>query len=212
MSRPLVLAKNFRSFADLAAAYDEGADYLVTRVPRLGSTVGIVAPHSGRIEAHTSEIATAIAGADFSLYVLEGTRSTGNYAALHLTSHYFDEPGCIELLATCDDVVAIHGCKVAGEVVLVGGLDNELAAELGAAMTKAGLECHLDGHEFPGTHPNNICNRGRRGVGVQLELSAAFRESSPHKRKLVAEVREVLLLRAARRTQPGGCQALGLTF
>ena len=201
MRRPLVLAKNFRSFADLAAAYDEGADYLITRVPRPGSTVGIVAPHGGHIEAHTSEIATAIAGADFSLYVLEGTRPTGNYTTLHLTSHYFDEPGCLELLATCDDVVAIHGCKVAGEVVLVGGLDDELAAELGAAMTKAGLECHLDGHEFPGTHPNNICNRGRRGVGVQLELSAGLRESSPHKRKLVAAIREVLL-RTARRTQP----------
>jgi phage replication-related protein YjqB (UPF0714/DUF867 family) len=203
MSRPLVPAKNFRSFADLAAAYDEGADYLITRVPRPSSTVSIVAPHGGRIEAHTSEIAIAVAGADFSLYVLEGTRSTGNYAALHLTSHYFDEPGCLELLANCDDVVAIHGCKVAGEVVLVGGLDNELAAELGAAMTKAGLDYHLDGHEFPGTHPNNICNRGRRGVGVQLELSAAFRESSPHKGKLVAAVRKVLLLRAARRTHPG---------
>lgn len=203
MSCPLVLAKNFRSFADLAAAYDEGADYLITRVPRPSSNVGIVAPHGGRIEARTSEIATAIAGADFSLYLLEGTRLTGNYAALHLTSHYFDEPGCLEMLATCDDVVAIHGCKVAGEIVLVGGLDNELAAEVGAAMTEAGLKCHLDGHEFPGTDPYNICNRGRRSVGVQLELSAAFRESSPHKGKLVAAVRAVLLLRAARRTHPG---------
>lgn len=206
MSRPLVLAKNFRSFADLAAAYDEGADYRITRVPRSGSIVGIVAPHGGRIEVDTSEIATAIAGANFSLYALEGIRSTGNYAALHLTSHYFDEPGCLELLATCDKVVAIHGCKVDGEVVLVGGLDNELAAAVGAAMTKAGLECYLDGHEFPGTHPNNICNRGRRGIGVQLELSAAFRESSPHKRKLVAAVREVLLRRVARRAQPGAAK------
>ena len=206
MSRPLVLAKNFRSFADLAAAYDEGTDYRINRVPRPSSTVGIVAPHGGRIEAHTSEIATAIAGANFSLYALEGIRSTGNYAALHLTSHYFDEPGCLELLSTCDNVVAIHGCKADSEVVLVGGIDNELAAELGAALTEAGLECYLDGHEFPGTHPNNICNRGRRGIGVQLELSAAFRESSPHKQKLVAAVREVLLRRAARRRQPGAAR------
>lgn len=206
MIPPPLLAKNFRSFADLAAAYDEGADYVITRVPRPGSTVGIVVPHGGRIEAHTSDIAIAIAGGDFSLYVFEGTRSTGNYAALHLTSHYFDEPDCLELLATCDDVVAIHGCKVPGEVLLVGGLDNELAVELGAAMTKAGLECFLDGHEFPGTHPNNVCNRGRRGMGVQLELSAALRESSPHKRKLVCAVREVLL-RAARRTQPGAVKS-----
>ena len=206
MSLPLVLARNFRSFVDLAAAYDEGADYRITRVLRPGSTVGIVAPHGGRIEAHTLELATAIAGADLSLYVFEGIRSTGNYAALHLTSHYFDEPGCLELLATCDDVVAIHGCKVDGELVLVGGLDNDLAAELGAAMTQTDLECYLDGHEFPGTHPNNICNRGRRGVGVQLELSAAFRESSPHKRRLVAAVREVLVRRVARRTQAGAAK------
>ena len=81
-----------------------------------------------------------------------------------------------------------------------------LAAELGAAMTKAGLVCYPDGHEFPGTHPHNICNRGRRGVGVQLELSAAFRESSAHQRKLVAPVREVLLRRAVRRTRPGAAE------
>lgn len=212
MIPPLLLAKNFRSFADLAAAYDEGTDYVITRVPRPGSTVGIVAPHGGRIEAGTSEIATAIADTDFSLYIMEGIRSRGNYAALHLTSHYFDEPSCLELLVTCDDVVAIHGCRVDGEVVLLGGLDKELAAELGAAMTMAGLVCYLDGHKFPGTHPNNICNRGRRRVGVQLELSAAFRESSPHKRKLVAAVRKVLLRRVASRTRPGGRRDVGLTF
>ena len=90
MIRPLVLAKNFRSFADLAAAYDEGTDYRIIRILRPGSTVGIVAPHGGRIEAHTLELAVAIARADLSLYAFEGVRPTGNYAALHLTSHYFD--------------------------------------------------------------------------------------------------------------------------
>ncbi len=50
MIPPLLLAKSFSSFADLAAAYDEGTDYVITRVPRPGSTVGIVAPHGGRIE------------------------------------------------------------------------------------------------------------------------------------------------------------------
>lgn len=193
MNRPLVLANTFRSFADLAAVYVEGVDYRITCVQRTGSCVGIVAPHGGRIEAYTSEIATAIAGADFSLYAFEGSRSTCNYAALHLTSHYFDEPGCLQLLAVCDDVVAIHGCEAPGEVVLVGGLDKELGAELFAAMTKAGLECYLEGHKFPGTHPNNICNRGRRAVGVQLELSMGVRISSLATRKLVAAVREVLL-------------------
>jgi len=200
MSRPLALAKNFRSFADLAAAYEEGVDFRVTRLLRPGTATGIVAPHGGSIEAHTSDIAAAIAGADFSLYLLEGVRRADNYAALHLTSHYFDEPSCLELLAGCEDVVTIHGCKVAGEVVLIGGLDIELAATLGDAMADAGLECHLEGHDFPATHADNICNRGRRGIGVQLELCLALR-LSPRKRQLVVAVREVLLRREAQRRQ-----------
>lgn len=201
MTQPPALAKNFRSFADLTTVYDEDVDYRIVRVPLPESTVGIVAPHGGSIEPHTSEIATAIAAADFSLYILEGIRSTANYAALHLTSHYFDEPSCLEMLATCDDVVAIHGCKAAGEVVLLGGLDKGLAAELAAAMTRAGLDCQVDGHEFPATHPHNICNRGRRGVGVQLELSLQLR-TSPRKQLLATTVREVLLRRAAQQPRP----------
>lgn len=207
MSRLLAFAKNFRSFAELAATYAEGVDYRITRLLRAESATGIVAPHGGPIEAHTVELATEIAGEDFSLYLFEGIRSTDNYAALHLTSHYFDEPRCLEMLAGCDDVVAIHGCGGDGEVVLVGGLDKDLGTELGAAMIRAGLVCFLEGHKFPGTHPNNICNRGRRSVGVQLEISASFRESLPHRRTLVTVVREVLLKRIARRTQPCGVQS-----
>ncbi|WP_261338761.1 poly-gamma-glutamate hydrolase family protein [Rhizobium leguminosarum] len=47
----------------------EGVDFRigVTRIP-----VAIVAPHRGHIEPHTSEIAAAIAGEDFSLYLFEG--------------------------------------------------------------------------------------------------------------------------------------------
>ena len=63
MITPPLLAKNFRSFADLAAAYDEGPDYVIPRVPRPGSTLGIVAPHGGHIDAHTPEIAPAAAAA-----------------------------------------------------------------------------------------------------------------------------------------------------
>ena len=202
MSRPPVLAKKFKTFADLAGVYVEDVDYCITHLPRFQSRVGVVAPHGGCIEAHTSEIATAIAGDDFSLYLLEGIRSSGNYAALHLTSHYFDEPNCLELLANCEDVITVHGCKVAGEVVLVGGLDDELTEELAEAMTKVGLNCQVDGHAFPATHPNNICNRGRRGIGVQLELSIELRMSSPCKRQLVAAVRGVLLRRLVNRQQP----------
>lgn len=195
MSKSFVPAKTLRSFAELAAAYDEGVDYRITCMPRAESTVGVVAPHGGRIERCTSDIATAIAGAEFSLYLMEGVRPAENYEALHLTSHYFDDPRCLEMLAVCEDVVTVHGCKGAREAVFIGGLDDGLASELSAAIANAGIECHLEGHDFPATHPNNICNRGRRGRGAQLELSLALR-ISPRKRSLVDAVRDVLLRRS----------------
>lgn len=180
MNRPPILVMNFRSCSDLEASYDESADYPMSLVPITGSAICIIAPNGGRIEAHTSEIATAIASTGIALYALEGTHPMGNFAALHLTSHYFVEPRCLDMLAVCDDVVAIHGCKVAGEVVLVGGLDSELAAEFGTAMTEIGLDCHLVEREYLGTLPNNVCNRSRSGGGVPLELGAACRDSPSH--------------------------------
>jgi phage replication-related protein YjqB (UPF0714/DUF867 family) len=59
------LAKDFRSFADLAAAYERDRDYRIVQVPRAGATTAIVAPHGGGIEAHTSDIAREIAGGEF---------------------------------------------------------------------------------------------------------------------------------------------------
>jgi phage replication-related protein YjqB (UPF0714/DUF867 family) len=40
-----------------------------------------------------------------------------------------------------------------------------------------GFSCLIDGHRFPGRHPRNICNRGRSGEGVQLELSEGLRKA-----------------------------------
>jgi phage replication-related protein YjqB (UPF0714/DUF867 family) len=53
--------------------------------------VAVIAPHGGGIEPGTSELATAIAGDDFSLYLFEGLKSAGN-GELHITSTNFDEP------------------------------------------------------------------------------------------------------------------------
>ena len=56
------LAKDFRSFAGLAAAYERDRDYRIVQRHCPGSSVAIVAPHGGSIEAHTSDIARDIAG------------------------------------------------------------------------------------------------------------------------------------------------------
>lgn len=195
MTSPLVQANTFKSFADLARAYREDEDYRITCQPRDAASACIVAPHGGGIELNTSDVARAIAGTEFSLYLFEGIRRTDNYGGLHLTSHYFDEPNCLKMLASCDDVVTIHGCGVKGEVVLIGGLDNDLAKELQTSITNAGVTCRIEGYAFPATNPDNICNRGRRKVGVQLELSLELRQS-PNRHKLETAVRKVLLQRA----------------
>lgn len=201
MTTPLVPAKTFQSFAELACYYRENEDYRITRRPQEGAVTCIIAPHGGGIEPNTSEIAAEIAGYDFSLYLFEGIRPTGNYEALHLTSHYFDEPSCLQILAGCDDVVTIHGCNAKGEVVLIGGLDKALISELQASIAQSGITCQIDGHAFPATKPDNICNRGRRNVGVQLELSKELRQSQ-NRHHLVSSVRKVLLQRATVKVLP----------
>jgi phage replication-related protein YjqB (UPF0714/DUF867 family) len=120
MESMVKLAKNFRSFADLAAAYERDRDYRIVRLLRPESQVAILAPHGGSIEAHTSDIARDIAGRDFNLYLFEGLLKAGNFAALHLSSHLFDEPDCLDLLRACQSVISVHGCGHAGEIVLMG--------------------------------------------------------------------------------------------
>lgn len=186
------LDADYECYADLALAQVEGADFKVCVQRRPGSSVAILAPHGGNIEAGTSEVARAVAGSQFNLYLFEGIRESGNYAALHLTSHRFDEPRCLELLAGCDHVITVHGCRGDIPQVLLGGLDAELKEKVCAAITAAGIEARVDGHGFRAVHPRNICNRGRRGTGVQLELTSALRRADSNP-VLVNALRAVLL-------------------
>jgi phage replication-related protein YjqB (UPF0714/DUF867 family) len=183
---------DYECYADLALAQVEGADFKVSVQRRPESSVAILAPHGGAIEAGTSEIARAVAGAQFNLYLFEGIRESGNYSSLHLTSHRFDEPRCLALVSACDHVIAIHGCRGDVPQVLLGGLDAELKETVCTAITAAGIEARLDGHRFRAVNPRNICNRGRRGAGVQLELTSALRLVESN-RALVNALRAVLL-------------------
>lgn len=166
-------------------------DYRRVLVRRPGASAAVIAPHGGAIEAGTSEIARAIAGEDFHLYLFEGIKPKRNYEDLHLTSQRFDDPQCLRLLAECDVVVAVHGCLADGERVLVGGLDGALKTDIARALRDAGLTVETDGHKFPAVDQDNVCNRGRRGRGVQLELSGALRRGSNVSR-LVQAVRGAL--------------------
>jgi len=182
----------YECYADLAEAQVEGADFQIQIQRSATSGIAVVAPHGGAIEEGTSEIARAVAGSEFNLYLFEGLRATGNYAALHLTSHRFDEPQCLALLAGCDQVIAIHGCRGAEPEALLGGLDDGLKMRIGAAIAAAGIETRLAGHRYPAVHQRNICNRGRSGAGVQIELTSALRLAQANQ-PIINAIRSVLL-------------------
>jgi len=185
-------AAGYRDYADLADEQIEGTDYKVHLRANAQSSIAVIAPHGGGIERYTSEIARAIAGDDLNLYVFEGIRRSQNYAALHLTSHRFDEPRCLELLSNCDHVVAIHGCGGEAQQALVGGLDGGLKAVVAQSIAALGVQTLLVDHPFPATDPMNICNRGRRRVGVQIEMTMSLRLRGPRD-ALSAAIRSVLL-------------------
>lgn len=164
----------YKCFADLKARETRGKDYDLDVRCRDGARVVVIAPHGGGIEPETAKIAEAIAGAEFSLYCLRGLKPNGN-AHLHITSHNFDEPECLALLAKHQWVLAIHGCAESGERVLLGGRDKALMTDMSAALTLVGINTEMSGHDYPGEHPLNICNRGARSMGAQFELSLPFR-------------------------------------
>jgi phage replication-related protein YjqB (UPF0714/DUF867 family) len=176
--RDPVPADSYRGYGDLARAQVEGVDFAVHVRPAENSAVAILAPHGGRIEGGTSAVARLIAGAEHGLYLFEGLRAANdNFDHLHLTSHCFDEPRCLDLIAGCDTVIAIHGYAAPGPDVLLGGRDERLKAELAPALAAQGLSVEIEGHAFPGLDPLNICNRGRTRQGVQMELSRTLRRA-----------------------------------
>lgn len=189
MSNP---ADSYMGFSDLAKVQVEDSDYRVYVRPNEGSCIAVIAPHGGSIEQHTSGIARAIAGIDLNLYLFEGIRAVDNYAELHLTSHKFDEPRCLDLLSNCDHVIAIHGCHGNTQQALVGGLDEPLKFSVAQAIAELGIDTRLQGHKFPAVEPTNICNRGRRRAGVQIEMTMALRRHGPRD-AISAAIRTVLL-------------------
>ena len=188
---PSRFAKDFRSFADLAEAFTRDQDYRIVNLPRPGSSTMVLAPHGGSIEAFTSDIARGIAGEEYGLYLFEGLLRAGNFASLHLPSERFDEPVCLQMLADCDRVVSVHGCSVAGEAVFIGGRDRALGEAVATRLRAEGIACQDAAEKLAGQDPRNICNRGRAGQGVQLEVSLELRRS-PRRKFLVAAVRQAL--------------------
>jgi phage replication-related protein YjqB (UPF0714/DUF867 family) len=168
----------YDSFAALAASEMEGIHYRI-RSARRTSPIVVVAPHGGLIERGTSETAEAIAGEAFSLYLFEGLARRQRGASLHITSTRFDEPRALEMIEASEVAIGVHGRKNRDDdaSVWVGGLDEQLRDAISKALGQMGFKAKSvgAGHRLSGRDSANICNRGRRGAGVQLELPLALR-------------------------------------
>jgi phage replication-related protein YjqB (UPF0714/DUF867 family) len=172
----------YRSFRKLKATEGVGVDYRI-HIDRRDSPVAIVAPHGGTIEPGTSEIAAAIAGDDFSLYCFEGLQKRRPHYHLHITSTRFDESQCVALVEGSDTVVAVHGLRGAAARVDVGGSDLALRDHVSVALKAAGFDARVVSKgEHAAVNPQNICNRGRRAAGIQLEITKPLRDRLTHYR------------------------------
>jgi len=190
------MADRYPDFATLAAAHEQDRDYRITVQDR-GTCVAILAPHGGTIEPETASIARAVAGNDLSFYLFEALRA-GAHGDYHITSHRFDEPRALALVAGADTSIAIHGRKDDGtDTVWLGGRDETLRDAVGDALRAAGFGAALN-TALPGVHPSNICNRTRSGAGVQLELPRSLRRNLAEDGRMIA--RFITALRAVSST------------
>ena len=141
----------------------------------IGSPITIIAPHGGKIEPKTSTIAGSIARDKFNYYCFEGIKPDNN-RRLHITSHNFDEPEALKLVARSQTVVAIHACTDVKALVYPGGRDEELIGAIAKELKTAGIMVANRHSKYQGLNPNNICNRGVSGRGAQLEISRGLRD------------------------------------
>lgn len=166
----------YSSFKQLFEQEAPAIDYHIAVEDR-GTDVLIMAPHGGRIEPGTSEIARDVAAGDLSLYCFEGLRKRP-HGDLHVTSHRYDEAQAIGAASKCEVVVAIHGRSDRDdpETVWLGGLDGLLLERMEKQLNLAGFSAEVKSGDLAGAHSNNICNRGRSGKGVQLEIPKSLRD------------------------------------
>jgi phage replication-related protein YjqB (UPF0714/DUF867 family) len=185
----------YDSYAALSSAEILGRDYRVRWVHRASPLV-VVAPHGGLIEDGTSELAFAIAADEHSLFSFEGLKPYGQNRDLHITSHRFDHPRCIELVTSSALVLGVHGCRGSGCIHL-GGLDRDFVGLLCVELAAAGFSVEPHSWRYPGRHPLNICNRGATGAGAQIEVTHDLR-GAEHRESIARAVRAAIGVRCAR--------------
>ena len=173
----------YSSFKELQRHETLDKDYTLA-LQDAGSRVTIIAPHGGKIEPRTSDLAKRLAGDNYNFYCFEGIKDKDN-ACLHITSHRFDEPAAVDLVSKSRIVVAVHACTGTAGLVHIGGLNKRLGRMIAVELQDRAINVSFDHPRFQGSNPDNICNRGATGIGVQLEVTRDLRDD-PQKVSLIA--------------------------
>jgi phage replication-related protein YjqB (UPF0714/DUF867 family) len=162
----------YKNFEELSQ--NEKPEHFQIHYRKGRSNLAVLAPHGGKIETGTSEIADEIAGREHTFYTFYGRRRNGN-RDLHITSANFDEPTGAKVAEQSEKVLAVHGWGKRSEAVCLGGLDDDLKENIQKKLNEAGFSVVDPPAFLAGADPNNICNRGRNGCGVQIEISEGLR-------------------------------------
>jgi phage replication-related protein YjqB (UPF0714/DUF867 family) len=181
----------YSSFVQLQDHETLDEDYTLS-LRDAGSRVTIIAPHGGKIEPRTSDLARRIAGENYNFFCFEGIKEKDN-ARLHITSHRFDEPGALKLVSKSELVVTVHACTGTAGLVHIGGLNKKLGRMIAKELQDQDIGVSNDHPRFQGSNPDNICNRGATGMGVQLEVTRDLRDDL-NKVKVIARAVRVALL------------------
>lgn len=106
-------------------------------------------------------------------------RSVGDHCELHITSEKFDEPSANPIVFGAETVLGVHGRADDGDgaTTWVGGLDASRRDKIVAELVQAGFSAEVRrlGQSLAGTARDNICNRGKSKMGVQLEIPRTLR-------------------------------------
>lgn len=167
----------YASMQDLLSNETFGVDYVIRAASQARSNkIVVISPHGGRIEECCSEITHFIAGDDYTYFDFSGTKS-GDNSILHVTSSRYFDPKLDEIIGCAELVISIHGFRSDEELILLGGRDLEKRSELLKALEANNFPVEIALPPLAGMHTDNLCNRGRHGKGIQIEISAPLRSS-----------------------------------
>lgn len=166
----------YSSMTELMDQTTENEDWEV-KLDDQGSQILVSAVHGGGIEPATSELSQLIAEkGQYNWFSFYGLRSKGNNE-LHVTSTNYDEKQLMSLLKNSEYHLTIHGCNGSEPSVYLGGKDEALRDSIADALKARGFDIELASKKYQGVQSDNVTNLSSRGMGVQLELTTALRQS-----------------------------------